>query len=659
MDSLQARADVGTTGARDAPPVPANRLRAGYALGVGLPLTVANVWWVILAEKVGRGPYFTTISLFANAFFTLIVLLLLNALVRRAAPRAAMSQAELLTVYTMVTLGSALAGHDSIPGLIQMLGHPYRFDNGANGFLGRFGAYLPTPLMVSDKDALTGYYAGNANLYRPENYGVWLKPVALWTVFIGLLLWVMQCLNVLVRRGWQERERLPFPVMEMPLQMTDPDARLWKSRLFWIGFGLCVAVELVNGLHYFYPSIPSLNVQHTNVEGQGIFATRPWNAVGFTCYSFYPFVIGLGYLLPLDLLFSCWAFYLYWKAQLIVSRQFALDVTPDFPFVREQSFGGYLAILVFLLWNGRPYFAEVWKQILGEPSEVDDKNEAFSYRTAAIGALIGFAGLVGCTVWAGMSPGIAATAFAIYFALSLAVTRLRAELGPPVHDLHFSGPDHIMTRVAGTPAFKAQDLTMLSFFYWFNRAYRSHPQPGMIEGQKAIADLRSSQRTLFWCLVAAGIVGTLATFWAFLHCAYAYGTQAKFGNGSIFASEAYNRLNSWLQSPQPPNVFGQLAIVGGFAFSVLLMVLRIRVPWWPLHPIGFAISSSWSMNLVWMPLLFAWIIKLFILRYGGVRLYRDALPFFLGLILGQMVAGSLWHLLGLYLDVTPYSFWGG
>jgi len=334
-------------------------------------------------------------------------------------------------------------------------------------------------------------------------------------------------------------------------------------------------------------------------------------------------------------------------------------VTPDFPFVREQSFGGYLAILVFLLWNGRPYFAEVWKQILGEPSEVDDKNEAFSYRTAAIGALIGFAGLVGCTVWAGMSPGVAAAAFAIYFALSLAVTRLRAELGPPVHDLHFSGPDHIMTRVAGTPAFKSQDLTMLSFFYWFNRAYRSHPEPGMIEGSKAIADLRASQRTLFWCLVAAGIVGTLATFWAFLHCAYAYGTQAKFGNGSLFANEMYNRLNSWLQSPKPPNVYGQVAIVAGFAFSVLLMVLRIRIPWWPLHPIGFAISSSWSMNLVWMPLFFAWLIKLVILRYGGVRLYRDALPFFLGLILGQMVAGSLWHLVGLYLGVTPYSFWGG
>jgi hypothetical protein len=51
-----------------------------------------------------------------------------------------------------------------------------------------------------------------------------------------------------------------------------------------------------------------------------------------------------------------------------------------------------------------------------------------------------------------------------------------------VHDLHFSGPDHVLTRSLGTPAFSSRDLTVLSFFYWFNRAYRSHPMPFGIEG---------------------------------------------------------------------------------------------------------------------------------------------------------------------------------
>ena len=356
---------------------------------------VLNAAWVVYAEKVGRGPYFTTISLFANVLFTLALLCAANALLRRVLPRVALTQAELLLIYSMTAIGAALAGHDCVPSLIQMLGHPYQFGNASNGWLDRWGQYLPAPLMVSDTVALKGYYLGNDSLYRPGNFRVWVSPVLLWTLFVVLLLWTMQCLNVLVRRGWQDRERLPFPIVEIPLQMTDEHETLWRSRLFWVGFSLCATLELWNGIAYLYPNIPSINLQHVSVEGQGIFATRPWSAVGFTCYSFYPFAIGLGYLLPLDLLFSCWFFYLFWKAQLVLSALFALDVTPDFPFVREQGIGGFGAILIFLLWNGRNYFREVGKRIWGEPLDVDDKDEAFSYRAALVGFVFGFGSLVG------------------------------------------------------------------------------------------------------------------------------------------------------------------------------------------------------------------------------------------------------------------------
>jgi hypothetical protein len=629
------------------------------AFPIALPIVVVDAFWVIYAEKVGWGPYFTTISLFANVFFVLTVLLLLNLALRRFLPRLCLSQAELLTIYSMVGVGAALAGHDCIPSLIQQMGHPYRFDTTANGWLGRFGQFLPEPLMVSDKEVLTGYYQGNSSIYRPENFTAWLRPVFLWTVFITLLFAAMQCLNVLVRQGWQDRERLPFPVIEIPLQMTEPEARLWKNGLFWVGFGVCAAIEILNGIAWLFPGVPSIEVKHQNLQGQGIFATRPFNAVGFTCYSFYPFAIGLGYLLPLDLLFSCWFFYLFWKAQMVLSAVFALDVTPDFPFVREQSFGGYFAILVFMFWNGRSYFAQIWRRIWGEPADLDDKNEALTYRTAFISFLVLFALLCGFMVWFGMSIMVAVVAFAIYFCLSVAVTRLRAELGPPVHDLHFTGPDHILTRSFGTPAYSGNDLTMLTFFYWFNRAYRSHPQPIAIEGLKAVKQIQASQKVMFWGVILAAVVGTVSVFWAYLHLAYSLGTQAKWNQGSGFANEAYNRLNGWLQTPQPPNGLANGAIGVGFGFCSLLMLARIKFPWWPFHPIGYAISSSWSMNLVWMPLLIAWVVKGLVLRYGGVRLYRQAMPFFLGIILGQMIVGTLWHLICIYLDTMPYSFWGG
>jgi hypothetical protein len=41
----------------------------------------------------------------------------------------------------------------------------------------------------------------------------------------------------------------------------------------------------------------------------------------------------------------------------------------------------------------------------------------------------------------------------------------------------------------------------------------------------------------------------------------------------------------------------------------------------------------------------------------GSGAYRQAMPFFVGLILGQVLVGSAWHLLGLALDIVPYSYW--
>ena len=92
-------------------------------------------------------------------------------------------------------------------------------------------------------------------------------------------------------------------------------------------------------------------------------------------------------------------------------------------------------------------------------------------------------------------------------------------------------------------------------------------------------------------------------------------------------------------------------------FVLILLALRTTFLWWPLHPVGYAVSSSWSMNLLWMPMLVAWIIKLAVLRYGGLRLYRQLLPMFIGLILGEYFSGGLWSLAGVILQTRVYVFW--
>jgi hypothetical protein len=118
-------------------------------------------------------------------------------------------------------------------------------------------------------------------------------------------------------------------------------------------------------------------------------------------------------------------------------------------------------------------------------------------------------------------------------------------------------------------------------------------------------------------------------------------------------------MAGWISAPtsKAEQYRTQMAIGVGFFITLLLSALRLRLSWFPFHPVGFAVSSSWSLELLWLPLMIAWAIKLFLLRYGGLPAYRKALPLFLGVILGECVLGSLWSLVGIALNIPTYAFW--
>ena len=85
-----------------------------------------------------------------------------------------------------------------------------------------------------------------------------------------------------------------------------------------------------------------------------------------------------------------------------------------------------------------------------------------------------------------------------------------------------------------------------------------------------------------------------------------------------------------------------------------LSVLRTRFVWWPLHPIGYAVGNTDTMTWIWFPTLLGWLFKTLILRYGGINLYRSALPFFLGLVLGDYAISGLWALFFLATGLPGY-----
>ena len=628
------------------------------AVLIALLIIPFNNYWIFLTEIVRYAGHPTTISLFYNAVFILLLLVLANTGIRRIAPRYVLSQGELLTIYIMINLSSALAGHDMIQVLVPGIAHPFKFATPENKWAELFLGFIPKWLSVRDPEAIKGFYQGASTLYTKRTLLIWAVPVGMWTIFIIILLWVMMCLTVLLRKQWTEREKLTYPLVHLPLEVSNEKSGFFRNKLLWIGVGIAVAVDLIQGLHVLYPSVPGLQIKGINLSNY--ITTQPWNAIGNCPISFYPFAIGLGTLLPLDLSFSSWFFFIFWKAELVIAAARGWNQIPRFPYVNEQSFGAYMGIFFFAIWASRKFLSSLIGHILTGKGEMDDAGEPLRYRTAAFGAMIGGLLLTAFVYAMGMSLWLIVAFFAIYFALSIAVTRMRAELGPPAHDLHAAGPDTILPSIIGPAHLGPQNLVVLSMMFWFNRAYRAHPMPFMIEGYKMAERASVSYRKLFAAIMIAVVAGTIASFWSQLHICYEVGAASKVAPPTvplIFGGEPYNRLDGWLKGVAVPSANITWAIIVGFLFTILLNSLRMRFFWFPFHPVGFAVSSTWSMHQLWMCMFIAWLIKLMLLRYGGLRTYRAAVPLFLGLIIGECVMGSIWTIVGIALNTQTYAFW--
>jgi hypothetical protein len=87
---------------------------------------------------------------------------------------------------------------------------------------------------------------------------------------------------------------------------------------------------------------------------------------------------------------------------------------------------------------------------------------------------------------------------------------------------------------------------------------------------------------------------------------------------------------------------GRLLFLGlGALATVALTYLRHRFPWWRLHPIGFSIASVGQVRWTVLSLFAAWVVKVLVVRFGGLVLFNRLKPFFIGLVVGHFTGAGL------------------
>jgi hypothetical protein len=307
------------------------------------------------------------------------------------------------------------------------------------------------------------------------------------------------------------------------------------------------------------------------------------------------------------------------------------------------------------LWTARHYLADTLKNAWR-----NDANGQFivSPRWAWLLTVGGFIVLVVFSVAAKSQWWAALLFFVGYFGISLTVSRVRGEFGSPVHDLHFASPGLVMVQLVGTRPFTPQTLAVFTLYYWFNRAHRSHPMPTAMEGLVIGEQLRQ-EKAMWRAMWLSLLIGIPSACYALLLPYYRLGADTAQVGGAQrwFGWEAYNRyLLPWLTAGQKLNLGAIGFTVGGFLFVWLLHLVRAYWIGCPFHPVGYAISGTWSMEMVWFPLFLAWLAKALVLRYGTFRDYYNYSQFFIGLVIGDFVSGGLWNIYGTIVGREVYRF---
>ena len=596
----------------------------------------------------------------ALAAVLLLVLAVNPVLITLGRRHKAFTPGEILTVWAMVITAAGIPSSGLMRYLLPHIVAPHYFATRQNHWEGLFLARLPSYLFVTDPEAVRTFFEG---LHRgqPIPWGAWAVPLACWGVFVACLFTSFFCLAALLRKPWVEHERLAFPLVKLPVLLAESPApgqtfnALLRAPLLWVAVGLVTALHTVKGLHQFYPTVPDIPVAWHSTD---YLSGRPWDGMGDTPLFVWPLVIGFSFLMSGEVCLSLWLFYLLFRAEVMAGVLYAWDMggtgtgfTMGPAYTVYPEVGGALALAGWTLWTMRGHLADVWRKAFHNAPDIDDSGEPLSYRFALLGLLGGYGGMfLWLTLVARMQPSMAAGVLAGSLVIFLLLSWLVAQAGLLFVTQAFS-PSQVMTVLGGGLPFDARSLVLGSLVehvgWQDSREFMLPPLLNSLKGASETGlSARSLSRALAGCVVCAVLVSGVVSLWL----PYTHGGALALQNPWMYKSApqlSFTWAASQVNNPHPPQAGGIAQIIGGALLVLALFLCRAYAPALGLHPAGFLVAASYALYSLWFSLFLGWLFKAPLVRYGGMRLYRQALPFFLGLILGDCLNALAWVAVGL------------
>jgi hypothetical protein len=610
--------------------------------------------------------------------------------------RLTLTRHEILAVYLFLIVSCAMPSVGVIRLVLPCLMGLQYFGEPSNHYA-EMAQYIPPAWAPKGEDAVLTFWEGTDRTIPPTGleglpiigpvvdgvwqffgatfvvpWGEWGVPFAVWSLYLTCYFISMFCLVTLFRRKWTEDERLQFPLATMSIEMVrtgespGTGVQFFRDPVMWIGFGIAVIYNGMNMLNALNPAVPAMHLMYPIGS---LFTEMPWRAMSGLAFWYKPEVMGLGYVVPSQILLSILVFSLLLWFTLPAAATFGYQ-KPGFPFDRTQAVGSMIVLGLYFVWQARDRLQQVLRKALYNDPSVDDTDQPLSYRAAFWGTVVSLAVLVGFPIAYGVSWWPALIYFAIGTLFVIAYAHNRAETGLPiVWGYPIEKQNLVLPSFCGSAPLlgdgRLRSFTLLSMLNFYQRgtwyAVNSTGHESCIVGHTMGLGVRRTTKLLF----VAMLIGLVSAFWMYLACYNTYGGNimetvggTSGGQRVQIAMSVFNGVSRMVDQPVGPNRDEIAATLVGAAVTIALILIRRQFFWFPLHPVGYFFACC-HMNYMWFAALVILTARAVVTRIGGARLYRRLAPAFYALTLGHFFSVGVWSFVGLFAgdQVQRYRVW--
>lgn len=619
------------------------------SVGLGLFLVIALDLLAIYVRYVFHGALMTYSHVPMAMLIVLMILMFGLAIIAKLTGWV-LSKGEWHAILAMGIVGAALPGFGLTGYLLGYITAPYYFATEENEWAEHLHPHLPNWLLPSNEgNAVAWYYEGLPSGAEIP-WGVWLLPLFWWTTVVAAAFVMLACVAVIFRKQWVQNERLVFPAMAPLIDMaSEPgDGKRWlpeftRSRLFWIGFAIAFGVLAWNCINYFLPGFPRFPIYRSRwywIDRQ-LPPIRGYFGI---------FTVFFSYFASLDVLFSIWFFdlvFIFEGGQL--SKWGYKAITPYYRtgVYYWQTFGAFVVFVASAFWVARKHLRDVLMKALGRDPTVDDAHELMSYRAACIGLVGGMAYLFIWLVQMNFDP---LKGFLFLLALIFVYTgvaKILADTGMPFTSKPI-GTWSMISPFVGRRNISLSTLVAFRFSVVITENFKGLFLPALSHAGRVSEGVPGDQRRRL--MAALGLVFIVSLLFNLLFTVWLGYDQGAYNFNSWEITRAAERhfqsTVDALKKPDEPPFYEKnpeeavFLGIGGLLMAGLIY-MRYRFVWWPLHPVGLAISGHFLARRTSFTTFLAWLIKFVMMKVGGPTVYRKSRPLFIGLLVGYILGVAL------------------